>query len=75
MATVTVNDIGSISVRTQRPETARVTIGTGGSGGVNRLKDLIDVSLTGVEDGYILTYQANTDSFLLSPYSVDDGYF
>jgi len=71
MATQT---IGTISVRSQRPETARVTIGTGG-GGVSELKNLIDVSMTGAEDGYTLVYRANTNSFVFSPYILDDGQF
>lgn len=75
MPNVTVNDIGSISVRTQRPETARVSIGTGGGGGVTQLKNLIDVSMTGAQDGYVLIYQANTNTFSFSPYVIDDGYF
>jgi hypothetical protein len=71
MATQT---IGTISVRSQRPETARVTIGTGGSG-VSELKKLTDVLMTGAEDGYTLVYQANTNSFIFSPYILDDGHF
>lgn len=71
MATQT---IGTISVRSQRPETARVTVGTGG-GGVSQLKNLTDVSMTGVEEGYVLVYQANTNTFVFSPYVIDDGYF
>jgi hypothetical protein len=74
MPNVTVKDIGSISVRSQRPETAKVLIGTGG-GGVSQLKNLTDVGLLGVQDGYVLTYQANTDTFIFSPYVIDDGYF
>jgi hypothetical protein len=71
MATQT---IGTISVRSQRPETARVTIGTG-SGGVSQLKNLTDVSITGAQDGYVLVYQANTNTYTFSPYIIDDGYF
>jgi hypothetical protein len=72
MATQT---IGTISVRSQRPETARVTIGTAGGGGVSQLKNLSDVSITGIQDGYVLVYQANTNTFVFSPYVIDDGYF
>jgi hypothetical protein len=76
MATVIVNDIGSVSVRTQRPETARVKIGTGGAGGgVSELKRLIDVSMSGVENGYVLVYKEDTNTFYFSPYIIDDGYF
>lgn len=71
MATQT---IGTISVRSQRPETARVTVGTG-SGGVSQLKNLTDVVATGAEDGYVLVYQANTNTYIFSPYIIDDGYF
>jgi hypothetical protein len=71
MATQT---IGTISVRSQRPETARVTIGTAG-GGVSQLKNLSDVSISGIQDGYVLVYQANTNTFVFSPYVIDDGYF
>jgi hypothetical protein len=71
MATQT---IGTISVRSQRPETARVTIGTGG-GGVSQLKNLTDVNVVGAQDGYVLVYQANTNSYIFSPYIIDDGYF
>lgn len=71
MATQT---IGTISVRTQRPETARVTVGTGG-GGVSQLKNLTDVITTGAQDGYVLVYQANTNTYTFSPYIIDDGYF
>jgi hypothetical protein len=71
MATQT---IGTISVRTQRPETARVTIGTGG-GGVSQLKNLTDVNIVGAQDGYVLVYQANTNTYTFSPYIIDDGYF
>jgi hypothetical protein len=71
MATQT---IGTISVRSQRPDTARVTIGTGG-GGVSQLKNLTDVSMTDAEDGYVLIYKANTNTFVFSPYIIDDGYF
>jgi ethanolamine utilization microcompartment shell protein EutL len=74
MATVIVNDIGSVSVRTQRPETARVKIGTGG-GGVSELKRLIDVSMSGVQNGYVLVYKEDTNTFYFSPYIIDDGYF
>jgi hypothetical protein len=71
MATQT---IGTISVRSQRPETARVTIGTGG-GGVSQLKNLTDVNVVGAQDGYVLVYQANTNTYTFSPYIIDDGYF
>ena len=71
MATQT---IGTISVRSQRPDTARVTIGTGG-GGVSQLKNITDVSMTDAEDGYVLIYKANTNTFVFSPYIIDDGYF
>lgn len=71
MATQT---IGTISVRSQRPETARVTVGTGG-GGVSQLKNLTDVITTGAQDGYVLVYQANTNTYTFSPYIIDDGYF
>jgi len=71
MATQT---IGTISVRSQRPETARVTVGTGGAG-VSQLKNLTDVSMTGAEEGYVLVYKANTNTFVFSPYVIDDGYF
>lgn len=71
MATQT---IGTISVRSQRPETARVTVGTG-AGGVSQLKNLTDVITTGAQDGYVLVYQANTNTYTFSPYIIDDGYF
>jgi hypothetical protein len=71
MATQT---IGTISVRSQRPETARVTVGTGG-GGVTQLKNLTDVSTIGAQDGYVLVYKADTNTYTFSPYIIDDGYF
>jgi len=71
MATQT---IGTISVRSQRPETARVTVGTGG-GGVTQLKNLTDVSTIGAQDGYVLVYKADTNTYVFAPYVIDDGYF
>lgn len=52
-----------------------VTVGVsvGGSGGATRLKDLVDVNTSNAQNGDVLVYQSNNQSFTTSP--VDGGSF
>lgn len=47
---------------------------------ITALGDLIDVNTSGQQDGYILSYQANTNSYVFiqnqaTPVSVDGGFY
>ena len=43
-----------------------------GSSGVSRLRDLSDVDIAGQSNGYLLTYVADSDKYLILPVNVSD---
>ena len=57
--------IQNINVQVGQGTTPRVT--SISYGGKNSLKSASDLSLTGVVDGDIIVYQANTNSFIVEP--------
>ena len=70
--------IGTVNVQVGGASSPRVTaIGYGKS---NTLKGANDLSLAGAEDGDVIVYQANTNSFILQPVdaeiaNIDGGTF
>ena len=49
------------------------TSGGGGGSGVNRLAQLIDVNVTGANDGEVLVYDAATEKYVIKAIPEIDG--
>lgn len=71
---------------TNPPSTVRVTVGqqrptvTTVNYGTRTLKSASDLNISGAQDGRAIIYQANTNSFVIAPVtvdniSIDDGFF
>tara|TARA_R110000868_G_scaffold244019_1_gene500129 strand:+ start:112 stop:339 length:228 start_codon:yes stop_codon:yes gene_type:complete len=57
--------IGTVNVQVGQPTSPRATTIT--YGGRNSLKSATDLSLADVEDGDVIVYAANTNSFIVKP--------
>ena len=62
MPNVTINPPGTINVRVGTAVNPKVSALTYGG---RNLKDAADLELTGIADGDFITYQANTNSFVM----------
>ena len=64
---------------TNPPSTVRVTIGQNNPGvttigyGSRTLKSATDLNLSGAQNGLPILYQANTNSFIISPIAIEAG--
>lgn len=68
--------IGTVNVQIG---SSRQTVRTLSYGGAT-LKALLDVSMAGAKDGDVVTYEASTDSFIITPAEnsqliIDNGFF
>ena len=81
MPNATVLPPSTISVRvgSANPPVA-TAISYGGASGVSQLKSLTDVNMSGAQDRDVVTYVADTNSFVIAPAEnsrliIDNGFF
>lgn len=65
-------------IKVQVGSSSAPSVSTINYGGITKLRELTDVAADNLQDGYVITYSAPSDKFILGPSStttIDNGFF